>query len=217
MSKETGIMLGIAGLVLAGGVALFVTTGPGEEAQPGQAVDPNSLVLESSHMTGDKAAKVTLVEFGDYQCPACAAFHPKVKEITEAYKDNKDFNFVYRHFPLTQHQNAQSASEAAEAAGSQGKFWEMHNMLYEKQKEWETSATPLDFYTKYAEQIGLNVDQFKNDVANNKFRSIVLADQNDGLKSKVNSTPSFFLNGEKLDKLPTLEEFKTKVESLSNQ
>ncbi len=215
MSKETGIMLGIAGLVLAGGIALFITTGPGEEAKPGQAVDPHSLVLETSHMTGDKNAKVTLVEFGDYQCPACGAFHPKVKEILGHYKDNKDFNFVYRHFPLTQHKNAQISAEAAEAAGAQGKYWEMHNKLFENQDEWSNSSSPLDIYTKYAQDIGLNVDQFKNDVANNKFATIVNTDQADGVKAKVGSTPTFFLNGEKLDKLPSLNDFIAKVDSLN--
>lgn len=215
MSKETGIMLGIAGLVLAGGIALFITTGPGEQAQPGQAVDPQSLVLETSHMTGNKGAKITLVEFGDYQCPACGAFHPKVKEIINHYKDNKDFNFVYRHFPLTQHKNAQIAGEAAEAAGAQGKFWEMHNKLFENQDEWSSSTGPLDIYAKYAQEIGLNVDQFKNDVANNKFAGIVNTDQADGLKAKVGSTPTFFLNGEKLDKLPSLNDFIAKVDSLN--
>jgi len=214
MSRETGIMLGIAGLVLAGGIALFITTGPGNQAQPGEAVDPQSLVLDSSHMTGNKNAKVTLVEFGDFQCPACAAAHPKVKEIIEHYKGNADFNFVFRNFPLSQHKNAVIAAEAAEAAGSQGKYWEMHDKLYEAQGQWSESAAPLDIFAGYAAQLSLNVDQFKGDITNHKFTSIITADQNDGTELKVNSTPTFYLNGEKLGQLPSLNDFIAKVDSL---
>lgn len=214
MSKETGIMLGIAALVLVGGIVLFITTGPGSKVQPGQAVDSQSLVLDTSRMTGDKNAKVTLVEFGDFQCPACAQFHPKVKEILEHYKGNKDFNFVFRNFPLTQHKNAPISAEAAEAAGEQGKYWEMHDKLYEAQNEWSESSNPLDIFAGYAQQLGLNVDQFKNDVANSKFKALIDADQADGVKLKVNATPTFYLNGQKLDVLPSLNDFIAKVDKL---
>lgn len=217
MTKETGIMLGFAGLVLAGGIVLFLTTGPGNEAQPGQAVDPQSLVLETSHMTGDKAAPVTLVEFGDYQCPACGAAHPKVKQILDHYKDSPDFNFVYRHFPLSQHKNAPLAAEAAEAAGSQGKYWEMHDRLFETQNLWSESTGAMDVFVGFARDLGLNENQFRDDLTNRKFRNIVLADQADGGKAQVNSTPTFFLNGEKLSPLPSLEEFIAKVDALQQK
>jgi protein-disulfide isomerase len=214
MTKETGIMLGIAGLVLAGGIVLFITAGPGNQAQPGDAVDPKSLVLESSHMTGDKSAKVTLVEFGDFQCPACSFFHPKIKEILEHYKGDPNFNFVFRNFPLTQHKNALISAEAAEAAGSQGKYWEMHDKLYENQTEWSDVENPLDIFSGYAGGLGLNVDQFKNDVTSHKFKTIVDADQADGVKLGVSSTPTFYLNGEKLTQLPALNDFIAKVDTL---
>jgi protein-disulfide isomerase len=217
MSKETGIMLGIAGLVLAGGIVLFITSGPANQAEPGQAVDPQSLVLDTSHMTGDKNAKVTLVEFGDFQCPACGFYHPKVKEILDHYKDDKNFNFVFRNYPLTQHQNAQIAAEAAEAAGSQGKYWEMHNKLYDTQNDWSESTSPLDIFAGYAGELGLNVDQFKNDVTSHKFASIVVADQADGNKLKVNSTPTFYLNGQQLTQLPALNDFVSQVTDLEQK
>lgn len=214
MTKETGIMLGIAGLVIIGGIVLFIKTGPGSQPQPGQAVDPKSFVLETSHMTGDKNAKVTLVEFGDFQCPACAAIEPKVEEILKHYKDNKGFNFVFRNFPLSQHKNAEVSAEAAEAAAAQGKYWEMHNKIYEKQLEWSDSTTPLDMFANYAQELGLNVDQFKSDVNSGKYRDIVLADQSDGNKLQVVATPTFYFNGEKLDSLPKLEDFIAKVDSV---
>lgn len=217
MSKETKIMIAVAVLILAAGIILFIKAGPGSQPQAGQAVDANSLVRDTSHMTGKKEAKVTLVEFGDFQCPACALAEPKVEEILNAYKDDPDFNFVFRNFPLSQHQNAQIAAEAAEAAGAQNKYWEMHNKLYATQPEWETSPNPLDLYVKYATELGLNVDQFKSEVSSSKYKDIISADMSDGNNLAVNATPTFYLNGVKLDSMPDLNSFKSKVEELKQK
>jgi protein-disulfide isomerase len=141
--KKQIIILIIIGLVVVGGGILLLTLANPETSRNGdssQVVDSALLVKGDSHMTGQTNAKVTFVEFGDYQCPACALVAPMIKNVLSEYKDNKDVNFVYRHYPLPQHTNAVPAAMAAEAAGEQGKYWEMHDRLYENQKDWERLA-----------------------------------------------------------------------------
>ncbi len=213
MTKEVKILLGIAILVIIGGVLLAIFANPQPE-QPGQTVDSNSLIRESSHMTGKKDSKVTVVEFGDFQCPACGAAHPEVKAVLEQYKDNPNVNFVFRNFPLdTIHPNAHISAEAAEAAGAQGKYWEMHDMLYEKQNEWSASLTPLDFFAQYATQLGLNVDEFKTAIQQRRFADVINTDYKDGETAGVNSTPTFFINGTKQNKVLQRDELKSLIEA----
>lgn len=213
MSKEVKILIGIALVVVVGGVLLAIYANP-QPQQPGQAVDSKSLIRETSHMTGKKDAKVQVVEFGDFQCPACGVAHPEVKAVMEMYKDNPDVNFVFRNFPLdTIHPNAHISAEAAEAAGAQGKYWEMHNLLYETQNEWAASTTPMDFFAKYAEQIGLNVNDFKVAVEQRLHTDVISADTKDGEAAGVNSTPTFFFNGEKQNKVLKREEMKALIDA----
>jgi protein-disulfide isomerase len=195
MPKEAKILLGIGIAVVLGGIALFAFQGKPEKA--GQPVDTNSLIRETSRMTGSKDAKVTLVEFGDYECPACGMAHPILKRIIEDYGSNPDFNFVFRNFPLRNiHPNAMISAQAAEAAGAQRKFWEMHDLLYEKQEEWTKSSSPLDLFMTYAGQLGLDANKLKSDIEQNIHRELVLTDLDDGGKIGVNSTPTIFINGE---------------------
>ncbi len=190
-------MGGIAVLIVVVG-AIFLMKQPATEA-PSQPVDSQSLLREGTHMTQNKDSKVTIVEFGDFQCPACEAAFPTVEQTLAKYKDNKDVNFAFRNFPLPQHQNAQVAAEAAEAAGAQGKYWEMYRRLYETQKDWEllSNAAALDKYVGFAQELGLDVNRFKSEVQANKYAEIISADQNDGLTLGVDSTPTFFINGQK--------------------
>lgn len=212
MPKEAKILIGIAVLVIAGGAVLFLKGNPQPQA-PSQPVDAQSLIREGSHMTGSKNAKVTVVEFGDYQCPFCAQVNPVVEQVIAAYKNNSNFNFVFRNFPLSQHPNALPAAEAAEAAGAQGKFWEMHNKIYENQAQWADSASALDIFARYAQDLGLDVDKFRQDAQNNKFSDIIRADANDGTKLGVNATPTFYLNGEKQEQISTFDQFKQKIDA----
>src|SRR6476469_3778045 len=122
MTKEAKILIAIAAVVVVGGVLLAIFFNP-QPAEPGKAVDSQSLIRDNSHMTKQASAKVNLVEFGDYQCPGCGAAYPRIKQLLDGYKDNKDVNFVFRNFPLTTiHPNAMIGAEAAEAAGKQGKY-----------------------------------------------------------------------------------------------
>lgn len=199
MTKEIKVLIGIAVLVLIGGVVLSLIANP-KPKDAGAPVDQKSLVREHSPMTGSKDAKVQVVEFADFQCPACAQAAPVLKRLMEEYKDNKDVNFVFRNFPLDQiHRNARIAAEAAAAANEQGKFWEMSEMLFAKQAEWGVSTNPLDSFLSYANGLGLNQDQFKQSVEMRKHKDIIDTDSQDGTSVDVNSTPTIFVNGVKAD------------------
>lgn len=172
----------------------------------------NSSAQTSDHTVGAGNKGVTLIEYGDFQCPACKSYYPIIKSIKEQYGD--DIKFQFRHFPLVQiHPNAFIASRAAEAAGKQGKFFEMHDLLYENQDSWKDSSEPSTIFETYAEQLGLNVDQFKLDLASEEIASIINADVKSGQAIGANSTPTFVINDKKVDPLPTsADEFKALIE-----
>lgn len=212
MNKETNILIGAAAVVILGGAALFMFGNP-QPKEAGQAVDSQSLVRENNHMTGKKDAKVTIVEFADFQCPGCAYAHPILKQIKETYKDNSEVNFVYRHFPLvTIHKNAMLAAQISEAAGEQGKFWEMHDRIFETQTSWAESDTAELSFLGYASDLGLDVEKIKTALTQATYRDIINTDVQDGEKIGVNSTPTIYVNGIKLEKIPTYEELKQKIE-----
>ena len=197
MTKEAKVITLIAVVFLIG-FGLLIWKAPGvKTAGP---IDQSILVRENSHMIGLQTASASVVEFGDYQCPACGLAHPILKEVVDQYKDNPNFNFVFRNFPLPQHSNALIAAEAAEAAGAQGKFWEMHDALYENQAEWSDSKDPLSIFVTYAETIGLDdLEKFKTDVTAHAFADAVRSDMTDANSLFVNHTPTVYLNGEEID------------------
>ena len=210
MTKEAKALIAIAIVVVIGGILLAIFANP-QPTEPGQVIDDKSLIRENSHMTKSASAKVNLVEFGDFECPGCAAAAPRIKEVNEFYKDNPDVNFVFRNYPLDSiHKNAHLASEAAEEAGKQGKYWEMHYMLFERQQQWAGNPNPIDIFVSFASELGLDVDQFRSNVSQRIYADVIKADQEDGQKSGVASTPTFFINGEKLTtpSVPTVEELK---------
>jgi protein-disulfide isomerase len=144
---------------------------------------------DRDHILGPNTAAVTLVEYGDYQCPHCRAAHFVLQELKTQLADH--FRLVYRNFPLTQiHPDAERAAEAAEAAGAQGSFWEMHDTLFENQD----ALMPEDLLA-YAEEIGLDLQRFAADLAQRTFAERVREDFISGVRSGVNGTPTFFING----------------------
>ena len=204
MSKEAKIISGVGILFFALFALLIYKTNNGSQV----VADPNLLIGQLSYMTGTKDAKVNIVEFGDYQCPACAYASSIVQQLIDAYKDNPNVNFVFRNFPLPQHSNAMISAEAAEAARAQGKFLEMSEMLYERQSEWSGSSKALEIFTGYARELGLDINSFTDSVNQEKFKDTITKDRSDGQALGVNSTPSFFINGEKLNGIPSFDEFK---------
>ena len=148
------------------------------------------------HMTGKADAKVTVVEFGDFECPSCADAYQPMNDIIKQYSSNPNFNFVFREFPLSSiHPNADISAEAAEAAGEQGKFWDMHDLLYKNQGEWASSSNPITLFVKYAQQLGLDTNKFQTEVQAAKFANVIKADGDDGNAANVTATPTFFVNG----------------------
>jgi len=150
-------------------------------------------VSGGDHAQGPANALVTLVEYGDYQCPYCGAAYPVVKGLQKAL--GKKLRFVFRNFPLTQaHPYAMVAAEAAEAAALQGKFWEMHDFIYENQEDLEPDVLPL-----WAEKVGLELEEFGTAIKEGEITKRIKEDRMSGIRSGVNGTPCFFINGARYD------------------
>jgi protein-disulfide isomerase len=150
-------------------------------------------VSERDHIQGPAEAPVTLVEYGDYQCPHCGRAYSIVEELRRSMGDR--MRFVFRNFPLTEvHEYAEVAAEAAEAAGAQDRFWEMHHALFTHQNALETPHL-----VHYAERIGVDMDQFTQALAARTFKGRVREDFMNGVRSGVNGTPTFFINGGRHD------------------
>ena len=160
-------------------------------------VDTSMLVRDDSQILGKKDALVTVVEFGDFQCPSCAALNPVIKDTLAKYSEDQ-VSFVYRNFPLSQHQFAVISAQAAEIAGDQGKYWEMNALIYERQNEWSLSSNPRDLFIGYAETLGLNISQFTTDLDAGKYKDKIDRDAADGISLGINSTPTIYVNGIKI-------------------
>jgi len=163
-------------------------------------------ISERDHSAGNTNAPVTLVEYGDYQCPYCGEAHPVVKQLQRDL--GKRLRFVFRNFPLTQaHPFALVAAEAAEAAALQGKFWEMHDYIYEHQDELEPDILPV-----WAQQIGLDLKAFGVAIKDGKITERIKEDRTSGIRSGVNGTPCFFINDSRYDGDADYEPLKAALE-----
>ncbi|MEK7641947.1 MAG: DsbA family protein [Patescibacteria group bacterium] len=165
-------------------------------------------VTEADHVRGSADAPVTLIEYSDFQCPACAIYYPLVERLLS--ESTTTVRFVYRHYPLypQPHKNAFIASQAAEAAGLQGKFWEMYQLLFDNQKSWENLPNTESVFEGYATRIGLNTEAFKKDLASDSVKKRVQRDRDEGISLGVNSTPTFFVNGKAIVNPQSYEAFK---------
>ena len=145
------------------------------------------------HIQGDANAKCTLVEYGDYECPHCGRAYPIVKRIQKHF--GKRLKFVYRNFPLNEaHPHAESAAETAEFAGTKRKFWEMHDLLFENQEQLGGAL-----YLKLGGELGLSPQELRGALEKREFAAHVKSDFIGGVRSGVNGTPTFFINGERHD------------------
>src|SRR3989344_7649744 len=192
MSGESKFFLGIGAVTLAvitAGVVFFTA---GSKSEAGISLTSGEFV-NGGQTLGESTASAQIIEFGDYQCPACGQAQPIIKKFLQ---DNGDrVYFVYRHFPLIQaHPNANDAARAAEAAGNQGKFWEMHDFLYERQSEWSDLPDARGKFEEYAQELKLDMDKFKADREAAIGR--INADADLGKKAGVQSTPTFIVNGQ---------------------
>ena len=191
------------------GDPLQVATGEVNEDGESQRAD---------HVFGSDDARVTLIEYGDLECPACAAFFPELKALENAYPD--DLRVVFRHNPLTQlHPNAFAAHRAAVAAANQGKFWEMHDLMYERQPSWSVAQAGLDIsaasevFEGYAQALGLDMEQFKTDVASQETFDFIDSHLDSGQQLGVTGTPTIFINGEEVTER-SFEELSALIDSI---
>ena len=174
-----------------------------------------SAINDNENIKGEKEAVATLIEYSDFQCPACGSYYPIVKKVSEDL--GAKVRFAYRHFPLPQHKNAKLAATVAEAAGKQGKFWEMHDLIFQNQSDWSEEKNAAILFAKYAQELGLDLARFQTDIASDDIKAKIENDYKSGVKAGVNSTPSFFLNGKKMDNPRNYDEFKKAIEKALGQ
>jgi protein-disulfide isomerase len=209
-------------VLLIGGIYLF--TKNGNSPATGTTVNSTLLVpqndyetsgiVNGNYLAATPSATVTLVEFGDYQCPACGEYNPMVQQLLTDLAGK--LNFVFRNFPLSQHSNAQVSAYAAEAAGLQGKFWQMHDKLYETQGAWSDSTDAKSVFIGYAKDMGLDVTKFTSDIDSAAVKNKVQGDSNDGTTIGIDQTPTFFLNGQMLNLTGAANELEQDVQNAIN-
>ena len=171
----------------------------------------------TDHLEGSPNAKVVLVEYSDFQCPACRLYYPVVKNIVSKY--GQQIQVIYRVFPLPQHDKGYLAARAAEAAGVQGKFWQMHDKLFEGQILWtgKSEIEAIQTFTDYATQIGLDKTKFSSDMNSPAIADRIQRDLTSGVSSNVDATPTFFLNGAKLTDLTSYADLESDVAKAINE
>ena len=200
------IVLAVVGMV-------WLANGGG---QPKVYVPGVNEILSDDHVYGKNDSKVTLVEYADFECPACGQMYPIIKQLEQAYGDK--VRFVYRNFPIPGHVNGPAAAYAAGAAGNQEKFFEMAGLLFTNQTAWaamdsNTLATTLD---SYAQSLGLNMDKFNADEASDAVKAKVDKDAQSGVKAGVDATPTLFLNGVQIQPA-TYDELKGELDKALKQ
>jgi protein-disulfide isomerase len=191
------IVIVVALATLGSGTILYRAKRPQLHNIPESQSVPANGDKESAHIRGDPDAPVTLEEFGDFQCPPCGQFAGFIEELLREY--NSRLRVVFRNFPLPGHEHAREAAQAAEAAGLQGKFWEMYDTLYREQSLWSNASNARELFESYAGTLGLDVDQFKKDMDGDKVRERIDSDHAlaDFLGVKV--TPTLFINNRAID------------------
>ncbi|PCI24895.1 hypothetical protein COB57_03945 [Candidatus Peregrinibacteria bacterium] len=154
------------------------------------------MVMENDQIKGNIQAKIVLTEYSDFECSACAHYDGVIKEAWGEIKD--DVLFVYRNFPLQMHKHSQDAALYAEAAGKQGKFWEMHDMLFETQKEWAAEGGVNKTFYGFAEELGLDMEQFEKDLNSSEVYNKVNNDLISGRQLQLRGTPTFYINDQQI-------------------
>jgi protein-disulfide isomerase len=205
MSKRFWILIII--IVLGFGAAIFFSN----------SNKPASNVKPTENIEGQGKDGVTLLEYGDFECPYCEEYYPIVKQVAAQY--NTQIFFQFRNLPLTQiHPNAFSGARAAEAAAVQNQFWQMHDLLYDNQDQWVNSSNPQTYFDVYAKQLGLNVNEFNTDFSSTKVDDLINADINAfGKTGEPEATPTFFLDGKYIQPDPTVASFSQLINAAISQ
>jgi protein-disulfide isomerase len=189
------IVAAVALVTLASGTVLYRAKRLPVRTIPKDAMASGMGAADSIHIRGPANAPVTLEEFGDFQCPPCSALSGPINQLEQKYPR---LRIIFRHFPLPNHPYARAAAFASEAAGLQGRFWEMHDVLYREQSVWSKAADVNLLFNSYAGLLGLNLDRFKKDIEDEQVKVRVASDQKRGTELGVTVTPTIFLNNEAL-------------------
>jgi protein-disulfide isomerase len=194
-TKAISAIVIITILVIIGGVFLMNSQ---SSNLPEVAVNSDILVRPDSPTKQSEQNHVTIVEFADYECPSCAALHPVLKQLLNDPEYGKYVTLVYRNIPL--HAGSIQVSVAVQAAGAQGKYWEMHDLVYERQDEWASVAASneakrAELFEKYATEIGLDIPAWKEALNDDKYVDLIKRDQADALTMKIRATPTLIING----------------------
>lgn len=214
MTSDTKVIIGvvIATVIIIIGGGLYAQNKSGSGPATGQTVSTDDLVRADDPFIGPEDAKVTVVEFGDFQCPSCGAFFPILKQTEAAYAD-QSVKFVFRQFPLTTvHEFAQTAAEASVEAQVQGKFWEFHDVVFENQPNVERASLE-----KYAEEIGLDMNSFRKALDERTHKDVVAQDVTDGRAVNVRGTPTIFINGAQYTGQYSVASLSSAIDAALNQ
>lgn len=209
--RDIGLYMGIIGVIIW---LLFYSTREGAEPEPVVLWNTQELLAltPSDYKEGSLDAKVILIEYLDFECEACRAYNPLVKQLKETFKD--DLKIVYRYFPLPGHKNSMTAALSVEAAWKQGKFFEMKDILFLTQGDWgEKAYADKELFYSYAEALDLDMVQFKADIEKPELLERIQRDQESWKALWIQWTPSFFLAGEKIQNPQTAEDFETLIKA----
>jgi protein-disulfide isomerase len=199
-------------VIIFGGVFFF--TNHKKASAPG-TTSTNSSAL-TNHVEGQGSSGVRLTEYGDFECPACGQYYPIVKQVEQTY--DSQITFQFRNFPLFQiHPNAIAGARAAEAADVQGKYWQMHDLLYENQNDWGQQKDPTQFFNQYAKQLGLDAAKFSSDFKSSQANNRIQTDLREGNRLGIDSTPTFFIDGKKISNPQSLDAFNKVIDAAIKQ
>lgn len=212
MNKNT-VIVSIASIIAIFGFLYLVYSATNKPETSNKVYTEVTKINSDDHIKWSPNKKHILVEYGDYQCPACKSYFTIISQIEASGSGmtnvTKNITFVYRNYPLTNlHQHAMEAAQAAEAAGRQKKYYEMGDTLYKNQEKWADLATATDYFTALAKELKLDVDKFKSDMNSSGVKEKIQKDMASGNSVTVQGTPTFYLDGKKLENISSFDEFK---------
>jgi len=220
VEKRFWLILTVVVVVLIG--VFILTGGKADNSGSDFAGDATQVQNDDNIVNPEASRDVVLIEYGDFECPGCAALHPVLKQVETEFSDT--VTFIFRHFPLTSiHQNAFAAHRAAEAAGRQGQFYGMHDLLYENQETWngpsavDPNGATIDqaaaIFEQFAAQLNLDIEQFKADYASEGVANFINTQLDSGRQLDIASTPTLLLNGQQIATPSSLEELSQTLQS----
>lgn len=199
-----------ATVLIIGGLVYIVRSGTSQVANVIEGDEAG--ILTTDQVKGNPESGVVLIKYSDFECPGCQTFDGFLRDLVE--KKGDSFALVYRHFPLSQiHRYADAAARSAEAAGRQGKFWEMHNKIFDTQRVWAANPTAQTIFESYAKELGLDMTQYAQDFSDKELRSKINSDYQMGVRAGVAGTPTFFINGKQVVGLRNMNDLEIALDT----